>query len=140
MDPTPSDTSVEYPIESLPTPAPHQDPEAVVAIQLEALRDNDTPVEDAGLKTTYNFASLESRRRIGAYDRFAQRLRHERYDPLIDHVEAVRGPVERSGTLATQRATITGARGRTVTYRFRLSRAATGPFRTCWLTDDILID
>ncbi len=128
-----------YPIETAPTPAPEDGPETALRRQLDALADNDDPTDDAGIRTAYNFASPAARRRTGSYDRFARLLRSPRYAPLVDHVEAVAGPLERDWSDATRRVTVTGPDGRTVTYEFRLSPAATGPFRNCWQTDAVVV-
>jgi hypothetical protein len=45
-----------------------------------------------------------------------------RYSPMVDHEEAVCGPVERDGDTAISRVAVTGPGGRTVTYEFTLSR------------------
>jgi hypothetical protein len=47
---------------------------------------------------------------------------------MIDHVEATTGPVERDDDNATQRVTLTGPNGRTVTYVFRLSGCVESPY------------
>ena len=128
-----------YPIASAPTPAPDDGPAAALRRQLDALADDDAPTDDAGIETAYNFASPAIRRRTGSYDRFARLLRSPRYAPLVDHVEAVTGPLERDWNEATRRVTVTGPDGRTRTYEFRLSPAATGPFRNCWQTDAVVV-
>jgi hypothetical protein len=53
----------DYPVTDLPTPDPGYGPEQAVGIQLEALADNDDPVENAGIKTAYSFTSPANRRR-----------------------------------------------------------------------------
>ncbi|MEF8790445.1 MAG: DUF4864 domain-containing protein [Haloarculaceae archaeon] len=130
----------DYPVADLPTPDPSHGPERVVGIQLEALTDNDDPFENAGIGTAYNFASPANRRATGPLDRFVRMVEGPRYAPMIDHVEAVTGPMERDGNRAEQRATLTGPEGRTVTYRFRLSVGSGGPFEGCWLTDRVVVD
>lgn len=135
-EPTPAS---DYPVPGVPTPEPDDGPEAALARQLDALAANDDPVPDAGIKTAYNYASPANRRRTGDYDRFARLLRSGRYAPLVDHAEAVTGPLERGWNGATRRVTVTGTGGRTVTYAFRLSPAATGPFRNCWQTDAVVV-
>ncbi len=129
-----------YPVEGLPTPDPSRGPGAVVETQLTALADNDAPVENAGIKTAYNFASPANRRATGPLDRFIEMVEGPQYAPMIDHVSAVTGPVERDGSRATQRVTLTGPRGRTVTYRFGVSKGADGPFDGCWLTDRVVLE
>ncbi|MFB6127887.1 MAG: DUF4864 domain-containing protein [Halolamina sp.] len=130
----------DHPVDGLPTPSPEDDPGEVVARQLEALASNDAPFENAGILTAYNFASPGNRRTTGPRDRFVRMVRGPRYSPMVDHVEAVRGPVERDGDRATQRVTLTGPRGRTVTFRFGLSVQSTGPFAGCWMTDSVVVD
>jgi hypothetical protein len=132
--------SSSYPVSGLPTPDPSHAPGSVVDLQLDALADNDDPVENAGIKTAYNFASPANRRATGPLDRFVAMVRGPRYAPMVDHVEAVAGPVERGDRRATRRVTVTGPDGRTVTYRFALSTRSGGEFDGCWLTDSVLVD
>ncbi len=131
----------DHPVEGLATPDPEDGPGRAVERQLEALADNDEPFEDAGVLTAYNFASPANRRATGPRERFVMMVHGHRYAPMIDHVEAVRGPVERTDDGgAVQRVTLTGPDGRTVTYEFGLSKAASGPFAGCWVTDRVLVD
>lgn len=129
----------DYPIEGLPTPDPSYGPERVVELQLDALADNDTPSENAGIKTAYNFASPANRRSTGPLDRFVRMVEGQRYAPMINHVEATTGPMERDGTAAAQNVTLTGPDGRTVTYEFGLSKQTSGEFAGCWLTDRVVV-
>jgi hypothetical protein len=128
----------DYPISDLPGPDPGYAPATVVGLQLAALRDNDDPRTDAGVLTAYNFASPANRRATGPRDRFVRMVHSPQYSPLIDHDEAVRGPVERDGNTATQTVTVTRD-DRTVSYEFGLSLQATGPFPDCWQTDRVVV-
>lgn len=128
----------QYPIAGLPTPDPTYDVERVVSIQLEALATNDDPFNNAGIGVAYNFASPANRRATGPFDRFRRMVHSPRYAPMIDHVEATMGPVERDGNDATQRVTLTGSDGRTVTYTFGLSRCRRGELDEHWLTDSVV--
>lgn len=119
-------------------PEPSREPAAVIETQLTALSDNDTPVENAGIKTAYNFASPANRRATGPLDRFIEMVEGPQYAPMIHHVTAVTGPIDRNGSQATQRVTLTGPQDRTVTYRFGLSKQSDGRFAGCWLTDRVV--
>jgi hypothetical protein len=129
-----------YPVDGLPTPDPSYGPGEVIELQLSALADNDSPVENAGIKTAYNFASPANRRVTGPLDRFVTMVEGPQYAPMADHVEAVTGPLERDGSGASQRVTVTGPDGRTVTYEFGVSEQSDGPFAGCWLTDRVLVE
>ncbi|MEF8827869.1 MAG: DUF4864 domain-containing protein [Haloarcula sp.] len=128
----------EYPVAGLPTPSETYSPSDAVALQLDALKTNDDPCENAGIMTAYNFASPANRRSTGPLDRFVAMVRSPQYRPMVDFDEAVRGPVERTENYATQRVTITGANG-TVTYEFGLSVQSVGEFRGCWQTDRVVV-
>jgi hypothetical protein len=130
----------DYPLADLPTPEPEYGPERVVGIQLDALATNDDPFENAGIGTAYNFASPANRRATGPFDRFVGMVTGPQYAPMVDHVEATTGPVERDGATAEQRVTLTGADGRTVTYVFGLSKQRGGTLDGHWLTDRVLVD
>jgi hypothetical protein len=128
-----------HPIEDLPTPDPTESPEEAVSVQVEALGDNDSPYENAGIMTAYNYASPANRRSTGPLDRFIEMVESQRYSPMIDSKEAVQGPIERSGGSAEQRVTVTGEGGRTVRYEFGLSVQSNGRFDGCWMTDSVLL-
>lgn len=132
-------TADDYPVDGLPTPDPAYAPERVVGIQLDALAENDSPTENAGIKTAYNFASPANRRSTGPLDRFVRMVEGPQYAPMIDHVEATSGPMERNGTQATQTVTLTGPDGNTVTYEFGLSKQSSGTHSGCWLTDRVVV-
>lgn len=131
--------SQDYPVEGLPTPDPDYGPEEAIATQVEAFAENDDPVENAGVKTAYNFASPGNRRTTGPLERFTRMVEGQRYSPMLDHEEAVAGPLERDGDRAEQRLTITGPDGRTVTYLFGVSKQTSGRFEGCWLTDSVVV-
>lgn len=131
---------MDHPAPELPTPDPELSPEAVVDRQVSALATNDEPVDNAGIKTAYNFASPSNRAATGPLGRFTAMVEGPAYRPMIDHEEAVAGPVERAGDRATRRVTVTGPTGRTVTYTFGLSRQSDGDYEGCWMTDRVLIE
>ena len=130
----------EHPISGIPTPDPSYSPGRVVSIQVDGLAENDDPFENAGIGTAYNFASPANRRATGPFDRFVRMVKGPQYAPMVDHVEATTGPVERDGGTAEQRVTLTGPDGRTVTYVFGLSEQSGGPFEGCWLTDRVMLE
>ena len=129
-----------YPIADLPTPDPSYGPEAVVDVQLDGLAANDEPFDNAGIGVAYNFASPANRRATGPFDRFVKMVTGPRYAPMVDHVEATTGPIERDGGRAEQRVTLTGPDGRTATYVFGLSNERSGDLDGCWLTDSVRLD
>lgn len=129
----------DYPVDAVPTPDPSYGPSRIIEIQLDALATNDDPVENAGIKTAYNFASPANRRSTGPLPRFVQMVTGPQYAPMVNHVETTPGPLEQDGTQATQTVTVTGPAGRTVTYEFGVSKQTHGQFADCWQTDRVLV-
>lgn len=133
-------TRSDHPVPDLPAPDRAYGPERAVRIQLEAFADNDDPVENAGIKTAYNFASPANRRVTGPLDRFVEMVEGPRYAPMIDHTAAQVEPPERTGDRARQRVALTGPDGRRVAYLFELSVCGEAPFEGCWLTDGVRVE
>ncbi len=128
----------QYPIEGVPSPDTSDGPERVVAVQLEGLAENDEPFKNAGIGVAYNFASPANRQATGPFDRFVRMVKGPQYAPMVDHVEATTGPMERTGDTAEQRVTLTGPDGRTMTYTFGLSNGRQGDLDGYWLTDRVM--
>lgn len=105
----------EFPIDGLPTPDESYGPGKVIELQLDALATNNDPFKNAGIGVAYNFASPANRRTTGPFDQFTAMVTSPRYSPMVDHVDAETGPLEREDTIAEQRVTITGPTGRTMT-------------------------
>ncbi len=117
-------------------PKPELSPQEVVRIVLDALRKNDTPREDAGIETTFRFASAANKEVTGPLERFKKMVKAPRYRPLLNHKSARMGISLVDGNTATQRVTITAADGKEAVYEFVLSKdAETG----CWMTDAVVV-
>ena len=69
-------------------PDPSLSPQSVVSIQIEALRNNDTPYENRGIEVTFNFASPANKRSTGPLERFKVMVRNSIFGPMIDHRSA----------------------------------------------------
>jgi len=124
--------------ERLPEPRPSLSAEDVVRTQLDALKHNDHPHEDAGIETAWRFASPANRAATGPLPAFTRMVRNELYRPMIDHREASLGPVTVQDTTATATVEVTGPEGERRTYQFRLSSDHAGDLDGCWLTDAVL--
>lgn len=122
---------------ALPQPSTQQQPEDVVRIVIEALARNDEPYADAGIETTFAFASPANRVNTGPLERFTQMVRNPAYGIMIDHVEHEFSEVVRMGNEAYQMVKIVGKNGAEVIFAFRLSRQLDGKFEGMWMTDAV---
>ena len=117
-------------------PSPSLDPDAVVRIQVEALRTNG-PLNE-GIELTYRFASPGNKQVTGPLDRFVRMVRSPPYDRLLNHLNASYGPVSISGDEAFQTVTVTDRQGKDAAYLWVLSRQSEGQFKGCWMTDAVI--
>jgi hypothetical protein len=121
-----------------PHPAPSLSPSEVVTIVLNALQHNDEPQPDAGIATTFEFASPANRVATGPLARFALMIKNPAYRAMLDFRSVTRGRLELDGDHARQRVVIVGRDGSQVTYVFLLSKQADGPYANCWMTDGVI--
>ena len=125
-------------VASPPHPTPSLSPTQVVTIVLNALQHNDDPRPDAGIATTFEFASPANREETGPLQRFASMIKNPAYRAMLDFRSATRARLEIDGNHARQRVIIVGRDGSQVTYVFLLSKQAEGPFANCWMTDGVI--
>jgi hypothetical protein len=121
----------------LPQPSTEHQPEDVVRIVIEALARNDDPFTDAGIATTFAFASPANRINTGPLEKFSKMVRNPAYGVMIDHVEHEFSKVVTTGNNAYQMVKITGNNGVEVIFAFRLSRQLDGEHRGMWMTDAV---
>ena len=118
-------------------PDPSLSPQDVVSIQIEALRNNDTPYEDRGIEVTYNFASPTNKRMTGPLERFKVMVRNPVYGPMINHRSAEYENVRVEGDFAQVDAILQSKDGQYLGYRFMLSRQHGNEYEGSWMTDAV---
>ncbi len=121
----------------LAEPAAALEPGDVVRIVIEALADNDNPYKDAGIATTYNFASPSNRVNTGPLPRFRQMLKGGVYSVMIDHRNSEFSEVVRQGNTAYQYVRLITRQGNLAVFAFRLSLQGDGVFRDMWMTEAV---
>ena len=121
----------------LPQPTRGQLPGDVVRIVIEALAQNDKPYADAGIATTFAFASPANRVNTGPLPKFTQMVRTPAYGIMIDHVEHEFSEVVLMESNAYQMVRIRGMKGDDAIFAFRLSQQAGGKYDGMWLTDAV---
>ena len=122
---------------ALPQPTTDQQPEDVVRIVVEALAHNDKPYADAGIATTFAFASPGNKVNTGPLQKFARMIRTPAYGIMIDHVAHEFSEVVLMGDTAYQMVKINGSNGAEVIFAFRLSQQLDGEFGGMWMTDAV---
>jgi len=121
----------------LPQPGADLQPQDVVRIVITALANNDRPFTDAGIATTFAFASPANKVNTGPLQKFTQMIRTPVYGIMIDHVEHVFSEVVLMDNRAYQMVKISGRNGAEVIFTFRLSQQQGGEFDGMWMTDAV---
>ena len=129
--------SVPTPQATLPQPSQQQQPQDVVRIVIEALARNDEPFEDAGIATTFAFASPANKVNTGPLPKFTRLVKNPVYGVMINHVEREFSEVVRMNNKAYQMVKIKAASGVEVIFAFRLSQQLDGDYAGMWMTDAV---
>jgi len=81
-------------------PNPNFNPIEVVSIQLEALKNNDTPYKNAGIEQTWEFAHPSNRKFTGPLDNFIIMMNSKAYSIMLNHNDHTIIPVENNDEIS----------------------------------------
>jgi len=123
---------------SSPIPSPALSPVEVARIQAEALRRADEPVPNAGIWTTYQFASPGNRKITGPYGRFLRIIKSPENRSFREARSVRVGEPAINGDSAKVPVELIAESGQIMVWIFSLSRQTEGPCRGCWMTDGVV--
>jgi hypothetical protein len=115
-------------------PDPALAPEEVVAIQLNALKNNDDPTPNAGIAQTYALAHPDNKRATGPLPRFEQMIRGPAYSLLLGHAAHRIERLAGDDTTVRFRVVVETSDGDAVQYLWEVRRVGEGPHAGAWLT------
>lgn len=121
----------------LPQPRVELSPGEVVRIVIDALANNDNPYTDAGIATTFAFASPANKVNTGPLDKFTRMVKGNVYGVMLNHVASEFSEVVRTGNKAYQMVQLTAGNGKRIVFAFRLSQQLDGEFANIWMTDAV---
>lgn len=115
-------------------PDPAFSAKKVVSIQLNALKSNDTPEEDAGIAQTGAFAHPDNRRTTGPLPRFRRMIKGPLYRMLLNHRAYEIEEVSQSARQAVFAVTVTASDGQAYGFRWRVQKIIEGEHAGAWAT------
>ena len=118
-------------------PDPALTPGDVVAIQLDALQNNDDPQPNAGIARTFAFAHPDNKRVTGPLPRFERMIRSPAYRALIDHAAHQIERVEEGDDFVRFKVVVETPNGRALTYLWEVRRVGEGSHEGSWLTTNV---
>jgi len=131
--------AVEPPADApdLPRPSSELQPGEVVQIVIDALASNDYPFPDAGIATTFNFASPSNRAQTGPLERFVTLVKGPVFGKMINHRDSTLSKVIFEGNKALRLVQIVGENNETLYFAFRLGLQQEGEHAGMWLTEAV---
>lgn len=121
----------------LPRPNAELQPGDVVQIVIDALASNDFPFPDAGIETTFNFASPSNKVQTGPLQNFAQLLKGPVFSQMLNHRDSTLSEVILNNNKAVRLVQIIGANNETLYFAFRLGLQQKGSYAGMWLTEAV---
>jgi hypothetical protein len=112
-------------------------PQQVVAIVLDALRNNNQPAQDAGIELTFRFAAPSNRANTGPIERFKTMVKSPAYRDLINHSVYEMGKIRIFQDHALIPILVTAHDGHTAAYMFRLGKQTLQPYDGAWMTESV---
>ncbi len=121
----------------LAIPKPEFSPHQAIKTVFDALKTNDTPRENAGIETAFNFASPSNKKVTGPLPKFIAMVKSPNYETMVDHKSAeVFTNTRVQGDIAVQRVRVISKSGKIVTFDFLMSKDKE---TACWMTDGVVI-
>jgi Domain of unknown function (DUF4864) len=127
----------------LPQPRPNSSvgPGEVIQAVVRALENYNSPSPNAGIFTTYQFASPANRANTGPYGNFLRLVKNPAFAPLLMRHATEFGPLAVQGDHAEQELRLRTDDGRSARFHFVLSRQTSqqtqGRCGGCWMVDQV---
>jgi hypothetical protein len=121
----------------LPQPNAELQPGDVVQIVINALASNDFPYRDAGIETTFNFASPSNKLQTGPLQNFTKLLKGPTYGQMLNHRDSTLSEVILDDNKAIRLVQIISENNQTLYFAFRLGLQQQGNYSGMWLTEAV---
>jgi hypothetical protein len=106
----------------------------VVKIQLTALKNNNKPSKNAGIKQTWIFAHPKNKKSTGPYERFEKMLLGNQYNFLLNHDSHKIKLIINSKNTHIYNIELISKEKKMYFYEWHLERGSTDECSNCWFT------
>ena len=106
----------------------------VVKIQLNALKKNNKPNKNSGIKQTWVFAHPENKRFTGPYERFEKMLLGNQYNFLLNHDSHKIKLIMSSKNTYVYSIELISKEKKMYFYKWHLEKSTTEQCSNCWFT------
>jgi hypothetical protein len=106
----------------------------VIKIQLNALKKNNKPNKNSGIKQTWVFAHPENKKFTGPYERFEKMLLGNQYNALINHESHKIKLIMNSKNKNIYNVELISIDKKMYLYEWHLEKSTTAECNNCWFT------
>jgi len=123
---------------SLIKPEPTLKPLDVLLIQLNSLKNNNTPYIDAGIEQTWEFAHPNNKAMTGPLDKFKQMIYSESYKILIRHENSEVIILKETENISVYKVIILSKDKKKYYYIWQVEKVLLdGSLKNCWMTTSV---
>ena len=106
----------------------------VIKIQLNALKKNNKPDKNSGIKQTWIFAHPENKKFTGPYERFEKMLLGNQYNYLLNHASHKINLIMKSQDTYIYNIELISKEKKMYVYEWHLEKSTTAECNNCWFT------
>tara|TARA_Y100000590_G_scaffold399256_1_gene482292 strand:+ start:234 stop:695 length:462 start_codon:yes stop_codon:yes gene_type:complete len=119
-------------------PRPTLKPLEVLSIQLNSLKNNNTPYTDAGIEQAWEFAHPTNKMMTGPLNRFKQMIYSRSYEILLSHENSEIIILEESKNKSIYKVIILSKDKRKYYYIWQVEKVLfEGELKDCWMTTNV---
>ena len=119
-------------------PMPALKPLEVLLIQLNSLKNNNTPYTDAGIEQTWVFAHPNNKIMTGPLEKFKQMIYSESYEILIKHENSEIIILKETENVSTYKVIILSKNKKKYYYIWQVEKVLLdGVLKNCWMTTSV---
>ena len=106
----------------------------VIKIQLNALKENNKPNKNSGIKQTWIFAHPENKKNTGPFERFQKMLLGDQYNVLLNHESHKVKLIMNSKEKYIYNVELISIDKKMYFYEWHLEKSTTNNCNSCWFT------
>ena len=119
-------------------PEPALKPLDVLLIQLNSLKNNNTPYTDAGIEQTWEFAHPNNKAMTGPLEKFKQMIYSESYKILISHENSEITILKETKIISVYKVIILSKDKKKYYYIWQVEKVLLdGNLKNCWMTSSV---
>ena len=115
-------------------PTKHLTAYDVIKIQLDALKKNNNPIKNSGIKQTWEFAHPENKKITGPYERFQKMLLGDQYKFLLNHESHKIKLIMKSQMKYIYEVELISSDKKMYLYEWHLEKSTIKNCNNCWFT------